>query len=205
MRVNFDQHIGIFENALSSNKCDELINIFNESNTKINRKLELEQFLKYRNKDKNFKLTTPFDYTQKNDTLIYLEDSNPLYNSTINLLMEEILNPYIEKYFRAKDFRNYFIEKIKLQKTLPSQGFHVWHFENNHSEGDIGLRLLAYTIYLNDVEEGGETEFLFQSKRIKPTKGTICLFPAYFTHTHRGNPPLSGEKYIATGWIHAKS
>ena len=205
MRVNFDQHIGIFENALSSNKCDELINIFNESNTKINRKLELEQFLKYRNKDKNFKLTTPFDYTQKNDTLIYLEDSNPLYNSTINFLMEEILNPYIEKYFRAKDFRNYFIEKIKLQKTLPSQGFHVWHFENNHSEGDIGLRLLAYTIYLNDVEEGGETEFLFQSKRIKPTKGTICLFPAYFTHTHRGNPPLSGEKYIATGWIHAKS
>ena len=62
-------------------------------------------------------------------------------------------------------------------------------------------RLLAYTIYLNDVEEGGETEFLYYPKRIKAKKGTLCLFPCGFTHTHRGNPPISNIKYIATGWI----
>jgi hypothetical protein len=56
-------------------------------------------------------------------------------------------------------------------------------------------------LYLNDVDEGGETEFLYQSIRIKPKKGTLILCPGSFTHTHRGNPPLSGEKYIVTTWI----
>ena len=55
---------------------------------------------------------------------------------------------------------------------------------------------------MNDVEEGGETEFLYQSFRVKPKAGTLILFPSFFTHTHRGNPPLKGVKYLATGWIH---
>ena len=56
-------------------------------------------------------------------------------------------------------------------------------------------------IYLNDVEEGGETEFLYQPKRIKAEKGKIVIFPADFMHTHRGNPPISNEKYVLTGWF----
>ena len=55
-------------------------------------------------------------------------------------------------------------------------------------------------IYLNDVEEGGETEFLYQKMRIKPTKNTCLLWPGSFTHLHRGLPPLSGSKFILTGW-----
>jgi hypothetical protein len=69
-------------------------------------------------------------------------------------------------------------------------------FGTDHRE-----RLLAWSLYLNDVDEGGETEFLYQSMRIKPKMGTFVLWPAFFTHTHRGNPPLSGLKYIATGWV----
>jgi hypothetical protein len=60
-------------------------------------------------------------------------------------------------------------------------------------------------VYLNDIVEGGETEFLHQRKRIKPKKGTVLLFPPYFTHTHRGNPPLSNEKYAITGWMCLKT
>ncbi len=41
-----------------------------------------------------------------------------------------------------------------------------------------------------------------QALRVPPKKGSICLFPASFTHLHRGNPPLTGEKYIITGWLH---
>ena len=51
-----------------------------------------------------------------------------------------------------------------------------------------------------DRDEGGETEFLYQSMRVKPKQGTLLIWPAAFTHTHRGNPPLSNEKYIVTGW-----
>ena len=56
-------------------------------------------------------------------------------------------------------------------------------------------------LYLNTVEEGGETEFLYQSVRFKPVKNTLLIWPAGYTHTHRGNPPLSNEKYIVTGWV----
>ena len=56
-------------------------------------------------------------------------------------------------------------------------------------------------LYLNSVTEGGETEFLYQKRRIKPQQGRLVIFPAGFTHTHRGNPPLSGDKYILTSWV----
>ena len=64
-----------------------------------------------------------------------------------------------------------------------------------------GSRLLLVMGYLNDVEEGGETEFLYQSKRVKSKKGRIVICPSGFTHTHRGNPPLKGNKYMINGWI----
>ena len=56
-------------------------------------------------------------------------------------------------------------------------------------------------VYLNDVEEGGETEFLYQSVRVPPVQGRFICWPAGWTHIHRGNPPLKGVKYALTGWI----
>jgi hypothetical protein len=62
-------------------------------------------------------------------------------------------------------------------------------------------RHLLWTVYLNEEFEEGETEFLFQRRRIKPTTGTLLIAPAGFTHTHRGNRPQGGDKFIATSWI----
>lgn len=87
---------------------------------------------------------------------------------------------------------------MKVQKTLPGQGYHIWHIEHGRGEED---RVLTYLIYLNEVEEGGETELLHQSARIKPKTGRILIFPAGFPYVHRGNPPLKGNKYILTSWI----
>jgi len=61
--------------------------------------------------------------------------------------------------------------------------------------------MLVVTLYLNTVEEGGETEFLYQSVRVPPVQGTLSLSPAAWTHTHRGNSPLKGNKYIITTWL----
>ena len=89
---------------------------------------------------------------------------------------------------------------IKIQKTLPTEGYHVWHVE--HGSGYKNEpRALVYSVYLNDVKEGGETEFLHQSVRVKPKKGRIVIWPAGFPYVHRGNPPLSGKKYILTSWM----
>jgi hypothetical protein len=56
-------------------------------------------------------------------------------------------------------------------------------------------------MYLNDVEHGGETEFLYQKRRVSAKTGRVVIWPAGYTHVHRGNPPLSGEKYLLTGWL----
>ena len=57
--------------------------------------------------------------------------------------------------------------------------------------------------YLNDIEEGGETEFVYQDRlKIKPTTGTLLIWTAGFTHTHRALPIINYEpKYLITGWI----
>ena len=89
---------------------------------------------------------------------------------------------------------------FKMQKVKEGQGYHVWHYENN-ADAISGRRVLAWMTYLKVPEEGGETEFLHQSKRIEPIVGRTLIWPAYFTHLHRGNPPLKGEKYYITGWF----
>ena len=68
------------------------------------------------------------------------------------------------------------------------------HLQNHH------LDKVVIQLYLNDDFQGGETEFLYQNRREEATAGDVLIFPAGFTHTHRGNPPIGGEKYIATSW-----
>ncbi|WP_299811256.1 2OG-Fe(II) oxygenase [uncultured Shewanella sp.] len=93
---------------------------------------------------------------------------------------------------------------INIQKYLQGKGgYPHWHSEQFPQLGhnEALHRVVLYMFYLNDVEEGGETEFYYQKKLIKPKKGTMVIAPASFTHSHRGNVPLSGDKYIATSWI----
>ena len=83
-----------------------------------------------------------------------------------------------------------------LQKTSPCEGYHSFHCENMGWTDNA--RAIAWMIYLNDVE-GGETEWLYQQKKIKPQRNLAVLWPGSWTHLHRGNPPMS-DKYILTGW-----
>ena len=88
---------------------------------------------------------------------------------------------------------------VKIQKYEPGQGYHVWHCDNDSMSNSN--RIIVVALYLNTVEEGGETEFLYQGIRVKPEQGTMTLIPAYYTHAHRGNPPLSGDKYYMNTWL----
>jgi len=67
--------------------------------------------------------------------------------------------------------------------------------------GESLHRVLLWTIFLNDDYEAGETEFLYQGRKIAPRAGSLLIAPTAFTHTHRGNRPRGGDKYIATSWI----
>ena len=81
----------------------------------------------------------------------------------------------------------------------------VGHYESWHTEGsqlfDFGNRMFVSMFYLNDVEEGGTTDFLHQKVSLKPTKGSLVIFPANWMYVHRGAPPISGEKWIMNLWL----
>jgi len=189
MKYYFDQHIGVFENALEDNYCDEIVDVFFKHLPFAKNRLIIEG-------------ADPLDKTD-----LVLSGTEILSDNQVNHLYEiiyqQLLPLYMVKYYSVKE-KNFLlpliIQDYKLQKTSPSEGYHVWHSEWSPEPTQIH-RFLAWTLYLNDVEEGGETEFLHQRKRISSKKGTVCFFPAYFTHIHRGNPPLNKDKYIATGWV----
>jgi hypothetical protein len=186
--------IGVYPKAMPDDLCDHLVAQFDASaelGLAVGRKTEMNNEASYR--------------TFKDDSVVFSYEI-PMQNATTKDTVSAFIHflqscyvDYADKFSASlgntSEHTSYM---FKLQKTEVGQGYHVWHFEAGAR--DVCTRILAWTVYLNDVEEGGETEFLYQHKRVKPEKGTVCIFPAAFTHTHRGNPPLSNTKYIATGW-----
>jgi hypothetical protein len=139
-----------------------------------------------------------------NSAILNLPESEllPTGSTVSNLIAEKIFicyGKYVGKYGILKQVNDIRVEGIKIQRTDIGGGYHVWHFENGG--GKFSDRFLAWTVYLNNVQLGGETEFLYQNDRQHSVAGSVVLWPAGFTHPHRGNPPLSNEKYIATGWL----
>lgn len=140
------------------------------------------------------------------DDFVTIDSSSHMVNFTRNVsllsdynnLTSQAMDLYVQKW---NSVANYEFQQayMNIQKTSKSQGYHVWHYEDGSYANN--RRMFATMLYLNDVDEGGETEFLYQSLRVKPERGKFLIWPAQWMHTHRGNPPLSGEKYIITSWI----
>ena len=185
MEVNFEDFIGHYKGWFSDDNIQEFLDYYNHiekiGNTKSRLEAEGSQLL------------------HKADSSVCLEWNHEVYNdATFENFLKYINGGIIEAYLEKFPQPNYPLSTgCKIQKTLPSEGYHVWHCEYDLNEP---RRVLAWSLFLNDVEEGGELEFLYQRKRYKPRKGDFLIWPATFTHIHRGNPPLSGDKYIATGW-----
>ncbi len=108
--------------------------------------------------------------------------------------------PYIDTLIA----RTYRLGPINLQKYIRNRGgYHHWHSEICADSRDCETlhRALFFILYLNDVDEGGETAFFYQDASVEPRRGRIVLAPAGFTHTHKGHVPKSQDKIIATSWI----
>jgi hypothetical protein len=117
--------------------------------------------------------------------------------------LQRCYDEYSDKYSVLRSNGNLRATIMKMQRTGPGGGYHVWHAEQG--AGIDAARAVVYMLYLNTItpEDGAETEFLYQKKRFNPTENTMVIWPAAYTHAHRGNPVL-GEthKYIATGWFY---
>ena len=186
--LDLKNHIGVCDNYISKNDCDEVIKYY-------------EQQVNFGNAYQRLQ-SEKTTLNKKRDTSVgvngYIKEFKVLFANFDLALRRYVDNTGIDEFYDGFKY-----VPFKIQKTLPTEGYHVWHIEHG-SHRDASHRVIVFSIYLNDVEEGGETEFLHQSVRVKPKKGRIVFWPASYPFVHRGNPPLKGEKYIVTGWINAE-
>jgi prolyl 4-hydroxylase len=162
--------------------CDSLIDYFENSKYKYEGKIGTTG-----NINKDIKDSTDCVLQDEGLTMSYLGE------------LTSVVNQYIEVF----PFVNYYApwtveEQITIQKYEPNQAYHGWHTERGTANNN---RHMVFMTYLNDVVLGGETEFLHQQIKVKPSKGLTLLWPADWTFTHRGCPAINETKYIITGWF----
>ena len=191
--------IGIFPNAASKEYCERVVDHFNWI-----QKTRGYGTGSIRNRQEHDRISS----LQKESDMYFLETEQDLLvmDNNVAILQEysritwECHHKFKEKHGILGDVAPHGISySVKIQKYKPSQGYHAWHCDSDKIANS--RRMMVSTLYLNTVEKGGETEFLYQSMRVTPEQGTLALWPAYWTHPHRGNPPLEGENYIMIGWL----
>jgi len=196
--TDVDHFIYLEENNLPIKFCNEII----------------EKFIADDRKEKGFvfsrregaKETMDLFITQVDDWKeIDTQLSKVLYNS-----LEKYMEEHISKISNIYDINDPIISTYlgnvvdfgyQVQHYKKNEGFYKWHcdFINNTRKDFTQVRLYTFIWYLNDVDEGGETEFLHGI--IKPKAGKLLIFPSTITYYHRGRMPISSDKYIITGWI----
>lgn len=198
-KSDFTDFIGVWQNFVPKNFCDEVIQYFEDV---------------YSNKgcyiapDGGSEFGSCEDITRSEDVYggalnrkdyaLLLNYTNPELSYKVNQFLKSCVLHYREVFPQLKQALLVSTD-VKLQKTPPGGGYHLWHYEN--STMDHAMRELTWMIYLNDMPEGdGETEFLDQRRRIRPTAGTVVIWPAGYTHVHKGNTVFTQDKYILTGW-----
>ena len=163
--------------------CDDLIELYHSSKNewdegRVGRGLVMEEFKKCT------------ELQIQPDKLLKLS-----YTSHLNDCLEE----YKKRYPFSDDVYSYGITTLsKIQHYKPGEGFYTWHMENDGRAGGEN-RHLVFMTYLNTLDDAG-TEFYYQKIKTPCHKGLTLIWPAGWTHTHRGVTNHISDKYIITGW-----
>jgi len=143
---NIDNFIGVYDNYITKEECNKAIKLFETQNKfhhTLNR-MDFENASILQKKDKQF-------FANGNNLEIWWSELKPM------ILNFEIAWKHYVKNTGAQDAYDsiqFHFSSLKLQKTLPTEGYHVWHIEHNKGF-EMEARAFVYTIYLNDVKEGG--------------------------------------------------
>lgn len=172
------------DNSLEPELCDEIVNFFH-SNNHLHERYD-------QNRRPNF--------TQLN------------FTSNLNL-NPDLHNRLLQKTFEALfDYRSKVQESVFWQKQFGFEQFRIKHYQkgtedqfDSHVDAvdkESSIRFLAFFWYLNDVDHGGETEFLNFDLTIQPRKGRLFMFPPMWMYPHRGNVAVSHDKYLLSSYLH---
>ena len=197
MNTEYVEHIALFKDVYPEGYCRHLISEFErlESGGAGSNRQDGEGALRHKKDDHQI-----FANLRNHDLLPFNnQDCCDLFFDGL----QKCYNEYTARYSVLKESGNIRATIMKMQRTSPGGGYHLWHAEQNG--GQTSNRVVVYMLYLNSLkpEDGAETEFLYQKKRFNPVENTMVIWPASYTHAHRGNPVL-GEthKYIVTGWFY---
>ena len=198
MTVEYNGFIGLYRDVYPEGYCQHLINEFErlDKNGAGSNRQQSEHGV-----GKHFKDDTQIGINLKNHNLLPFEDKDPCDLFFVGL--QKCYDDYSNRYSVLMDAGRISASTMKMQRTGPGGGYHVWHAEQGSNTQSS--RVVTYMLYLNSInkEEGAETEFLYQQLRVNPKENTMVVWPAAYTHAHRGNPVLGTSfKYIVTGWFY---
>jgi len=191
--------IGIYPKAFSNELCDTLLKMYDTALTTGT----TYEGTTGRGVDKTVKDTVDFDLIKQSKIdSVALSASSEIYN-----IFNDCVKKYITGFPHQDQFPGMtnFIEpttfiSLQVQRYKKSTGhYNAWHHEGGTFK--MSRRYFALLVYLNDVEEGGETEMLYTGQKIKPEKGKLLVHPAGFPYIHKGNVPLSSDKTILISWL----
>ena len=192
--------IGIYPNAFKEAECKKLINNLEEA---------VKNGESYQGMSGDGGVNT---YKKSTDYNILEHDKHKLMSDIVmNRFNHYLSNEYLENFPHIDEFYHHRLVNdkssyplLQIQKYDKGSGhYNAWHVEQE----DLGTsnRLFVFILYLNDVEEGGETGFLFKEGddffKVKPKTGTLIIHPASWPFIHKGYMPLSSDKYILTTWL----
>ena len=167
--------------------CDKLIQFYND-NPSLHRRGSIGPTS-----------TNRIDPTKKDCFQISNSEIDPTIIDEYLSQLHPCIIEYLDLYEHAGKPKFKVSDIFNLQYYQPMQAYHSWHCENASIHNR--LRYLVFMTYLNDVTDGGETEWFYQKIKLKPKKGLTVIWPAEWTHTHRGIASMTQDKYIVTGWL----
>tara|TARA_B100001769_G_C22029817_1_gene553381 strand:- start:66 stop:641 length:576 start_codon:yes stop_codon:yes gene_type:complete len=178
-----ENFISIYERALSSDDCKLIIDDINSSD------LEPGVIMgNVVNKEKKDSLDVPRNFIDYSPT-----------STIIRSALYPCKEDYIKKHPQLNKIHEWDVDtQYNLQKYNPNQGYHVSHCEN--AGGTSTLRVLAWMIYLNTVNDEGGTSFDNYNIQTLAVEGSLLIWPAHWTHFHHGIVSPTETKYIVTGW-----
>tara|TARA_R100000951_G_scaffold115978_2_gene125979 strand:- start:3740 stop:4354 length:615 start_codon:yes stop_codon:yes gene_type:complete len=204
--MNFKDTIGVYDNVLSKTNCKRYIKRIEQA---IVEGHAIEGQSSSGMND-NIKNSTDFNFlnfaNNKDVKLVELISETFNYNLTNNYLNKFPFNNEFEHNSVIAGKSNY--PAFNIQKYDKNKGhYNGWHVEKDCLE--TSNRAFVFILYLNDVEQGGETEFLFDDNgdyfKVKPKTGRLIIHPASWPYIHRGATPTSNDKYIVTTWLNFNS
>ena len=191
-----NNYIQEFKNSLSPDFCQRVIELFESEPVKQSSVVGTQRKFDINIKN-SMEYLIPLD-GEKNESWINIEEQ--LVKELQSKLLLYIKNLEVTNYnhFKPLSLLTDYFRGFNIVRYIEKCGHYAYHHDQVTYWESKKNRVLTYIWYLNDVSEGGETEF-WGNYKIKPEVGKLVFFPTTWTFPHCGTMPISNNKYIIAG------